>query len=225
MCYKTLPEGYTFHDKIDLRKNKKQFWTVQGICLAIVVAMFGIGWLIESPLNVAQFIHTDGNFTKTLIAVIVLIVGYVAYIFAHEAVHGLFMYAFCKTKINYGFVGWAAYAGSSAYYDKKRYVIIALAPVVVWGVVFAVLNIFFHSGLWFWVIWILQIGNVSGACGDFFCTFKMATYPKDILVNDTGMEMQVFRKLSADETAETVDAEEETESESNVTAETNGEEN
>lgn len=190
MCYKTLPQGYTFFDKIDLKNNKKQFWTVQGICLATIAVMLGIGWLIESPLKIE-------NNTESIIGLVVLIVGFVLYIFAHEAVHGLFMYAFCKTKINYGFVGWAAYAGSSAYYDKKRYIIIALAPVVVWGMTFAVLNIFFHSGIWFWVIWFLQIGNVSGACGDFFCVYKTARYPKDILVNDTGLEMQIFCRNAA----------------------------
>ena len=188
MCYKTLPQGYSFFDKIDLKNNKKQFWTVQGICLATIAVMLGIGWLIESPLKIE-------NNTESIIGLVVLIV--VLYIFAHEAVHGLFMYAFCKTKIKYGFVGWAAYAGSSAYYDKKHYIIIALAPIVVWGVTFAVLNIFFHSGIWFWVIWFLQIGNVSGACGDFFCVYKTARYPKDILVNDTGLEMQIFCRNAA----------------------------
>ena len=190
MCHKTLPQGYSFFDKIDLKNNKKQFWTVQGICLATIAVMLGIGWLIESPLKIE-------NNTESIIGLVVLIVGFVLYIFAHEAVHGLFMYAFCKTKIKYGFVGWAAYAGSSAYYDKKHYIIIALAPVVVWGVTFAVLNIFFHSGIWFWVIWFLQIGNVSGACGDFFCVYKTARYPKDILVNDTGLEMQIFCRNAA----------------------------
>lgn len=197
MCHKTLPQGYSFFDKIDLKNNKKQFWTVQGICLAIIAVMLGIGWLIESPIKVLNSVYNAENNTESIIAVVVMIVGFVLYIFAHEAVHGLFMYAFCKTKINYGFVGWAAYAGSSAYYDKKRYIIIALAPVVVWGVTFAVLNIFFHSGIWFWVIWFLQIGNVSGACGDFFCVYKTARYPKDILVNDTGLEMQIFCRNTA----------------------------
>ncbi len=197
MCHKTLPQGYSFFDKIDLKNNKKQFWTVQGICLATIAVMLGIGWLIESPIKVLNSVYNAENNTESIIAVVVLIVGFVLYIFAHEAVHGLFMYAFCKTKINYGFVGWAAYAGSSAYYDKKHYIIIALAPVVVWGVVFAVLNIFFHSGIWFWVIWFLQIGNVSGACGDFFCVYKTARYPKDILVNDTGLEMQIFCRNAA----------------------------
>ncbi len=197
MCHKTLPQGYSFFDKIDLKNNKKQFWTVQGICLATIAVMLGIGWLIESPIKVLNSVYNAENNTESIIAVVVLIVGFVLYIFAHEAVHGLFMYAFCKTKINYGFVGWAAYAGSSAYYDKKRYIIIALAPVVVWGVAFAVLNTFFHSGIWFWVIWFLQIGNVSGACGDFFCVYKTARYPKDILVNDTGLEMQIFCRNAA----------------------------
>jgi len=207
MCQKTLPQNYKLHDKIDLKDNKKHFWIVQLIGIAIMVVMIIAGCFIVKPTELYEYISDTNNLKFTLSALAVLIVGYVLYIIAHEAVHGLFMYAFVKTKIKFGFIGWAAYAGSTAYYDKKHYIIIALAPAVVWGIVFGVLNAIFHSGIWFWVIWFLQMGNLSGAAGDFFCAYKMTTYPKDILVNDSGVNMQVFRRMTDEELAEAENAE------------------
>ncbi len=61
MCHKTLPQGYSFFDKIDLKNNKKQFWTVQGICLATIAVMLGIGWLIESPIKVLNSVYNAEN--------------------------------------------------------------------------------------------------------------------------------------------------------------------
>ncbi len=187
MCYKNLPEGYVFHDKIDLQNNKKQFWLIQGIGILIMAIMFVGGYFIAG----VGFLDNEDLITL-IIALIVLIVGYVLYIILHEATHGIVMYLSVDAKLNFGFVGWAAYVGSTGYFDKKHYILISLAPLVVWGIIFAVLNVFFHSGIWFWVIWFLQIGNVSGACGDLFCIYKTITYPKNVLVYDTGMNMTVY---------------------------------
>jgi len=192
MCYKTLPEGYERLDVIDLQNNKKQFWIVQIIGTIIALAMVLSGFLIVSIDDIRQ----DGLVT-VIIGIVVAIVGFIAYIILHEAVHGIVMYLACRVKPKFGFKGWAAYAGSSAYYDKAHYVLIALAPVVFWGIVFAVLNIFFHNGTWFWVIWMLQICNIGGASGDFYCTYKMMRYPKNILVQDSGLDMTVYIKNSA----------------------------
>lgn len=192
MCYKTLPEGYERLDVIDFQNNKKQFWIVQIISIIIVLVMLLSGFLIVSIDDIRQ----DGLVT-IIIGIVVAIVGFIAYIILHEAVHGIVMYLSCRVKPKFGFKGWAAYAGSSAYYDKAHYVLIALAPVVFWGIVFAVLNVFFHSGTWFWVIWMLQICNIGGASGDFYCTYKMFRYPKNILVQDSGLDMTVYIKNSA----------------------------
>jgi hypothetical protein len=86
-----------------------------------------------------------------------------------------------------------AYAGSEAYFNKKSYIIIALAPVVIWGAVLGVLCAVLPQS-WFWVVYLIQIGNISGAAGDFYVTFKFLKLPKDILVNDTGVAMTVYTK-------------------------------
>ena len=77
--------------------------------------------------------------------------------------------------------------------DKKAYIFIALAPVVLWGVVLAVINCFVPTK-WFWVVYLIQIANISGAAGDLFVTIKFSRFPKDILVKDYGVGMTVYSK-------------------------------
>ena len=62
------------------------------------------------------------------------------YIVLHELTHAVAMKAFGTKKVKFGYTGVYAFAGSNDYYTKGAYLIIALTPVVVWGVVLAVLN-------------------------------------------------------------------------------------
>ena len=95
--------------------------------------------------------------------------------------------------MKYGFTGLYAFAGSNDYYDKKSYFFIALAPVILWGFVIAIINCFV-SIEWFWVVYILQIINLSGAAGDLFIIIKFSRFPKDILIRDCGVNMTVYFK-------------------------------
>lgn len=77
---------------------------------------------------------------------------------------------------------------------KKAYIFIALAPVVLWGIVLAVINAFVPEA-WFWVVYLLQVINLSGAAGDLFVTVKFSRFPKDILVRDYGVGMTVYSEM------------------------------
>ena len=193
-CAKTLPEGWTRLDKIDLKENKKQFWLMQGISILLAVLMIVAGCFIVHP---SAFFGATG--IEEYIAIAVLVVGAVVYIVLHELTHGVFLSAFTRTKPKFGFVGWAAYCGNEAYCNKPCYAVVALSPLVVWGIVFGVLNVFFHDGVWFWVIWFLQTMNVAGAAGDLFVSFKLLFYPKEIFVQDTGLAMTVYRRMTQEE--------------------------
>ena len=189
MCCKELPQGYSFYDKIDLKKNKRQFWLVQGVGIGLFLLFIPLGILIAA---VADLPEAEFNGLNIFFPIIAWCAVYVIYIVLHEVTHGIFMYAFCPTKLNFGVSLTYAYCGSRAYFDKKHYILIALAPVLIWGIVLGVLNIFIHVGVWFWTVWLLQAGNVSGSAGDFYCVIKMLRYPKDILVQDTGTDMTVY---------------------------------
>ncbi|MBO5024227.1 MAG: DUF3267 domain-containing protein [Clostridia bacterium] len=186
----SLPEGYGKILEIDLQKNKKLMILVNGIALVIMLALAMLGAYIV-PID--TFFGDGEVWYAPLIKLAVMMLGYVAYIILHELVHGVFMKHFSGVKPKYGFTLIYAYAGSEAYFNKRSYIIIALAPVVIWGAVLGVLCAVLPQS-WFWVVYFIQIGNISGAAGDFYVTLKFLKLPKDILVNDTGVAMTVYGK-------------------------------
>jgi len=188
--YSTLPEGYEQILEIDLQKNKKLSLWVN--LLAIVIAV-----VMAVPAHFAVPISTlfsmEQGMIRYLIRFAVLMVLMVAYIILHELVHGAAMKLCGTQRVKYGFTGLYAFAGSDDYYGKRPYLFIALAPVVLWGVVLAIVNCFVPTE-WFWVVYFIQIFNLSGAAGDLFVTVKFSRMPKDILIRDHGVGMRVFAK-------------------------------
>ena len=187
-CYTELPVGYTEVYRLNLQKDKKKAILVNGIAMVMIVALFFLGNAIV-PLS-TLFDMTDGEGVY-FIRLGILIGGYVIYIILHEAVHGIAMKCYGAPKLKFGFTGLYAFAGSEAYFSKVPYIVIALAPVVVWGLVLLVLNLIVPAS-WFWVIYFIQVGNLSGAAGDLYVTCKFIGMPKDILVQDAGVSMAVY---------------------------------
>ncbi len=187
--YNSLPDGYKEHLSIDLQKDKKLAIIVNAASL-IIAALLVVPALFLVPISTLFSFNGEIGEIIRWIAIIVL---NILYIVLHEAVHGIAMKICGTKKVKYGFTGLYAFAGSDDYYNKKAYIFIALAPVVLWGVVLAVVN-FFVPLDWFWVIYLVQIINLSGAAGDFFVTVKFSKLPKDILVKDYGTSMTVFTK-------------------------------
>lgn len=185
-----LPEDYKEFYSLDLQKDKKKALLVNGIALAISVIMV-IPMHFVVPIT-TLFDINKGYIFKMLTLVLLLVV----YMILHELVHGVAMKLCGTKKVKYGFTGLYAFAGSEDFYPKKPYIFIALAPVVLWGIVLAVVNILVPTE-WFWIIYILQIMNLSGAAGDFFVTIKFSQFPDDILVKDHGVGMVVYSTHNA----------------------------
>lgn len=181
-----LPPNYRRLLDIDLQKDKKLALLVNGLSLLIAVPM-----VLLAPVSVLSLLDMSLGIRPAFLRLCVALVGMVAYIFLHELVHGIFIRHFSGVKAHYGFTGLYAYAGSDAYFNKKSYLIIALAPVVIWGLVLAVLTLLVPQS-WFWPVYLIQICNISGAAGDLYVTVKFAGLPADILVQDSGVAMRVF---------------------------------
>lgn len=191
-AYESLPEGYEEICSIDLQKNKKTAVFVNVFALAICL-------VLAVPMHFFVPITSLFSFEMGLLHYIlrfaVLMVGLVVYMILHELVHGLAMRLCGTKKIKYGFTGLYAFAGSTDFYAKAPYIFIALAPVVLWGIVLAVVTPLVPTE-WFWVVYLIQIQNISGAAGDIYVTAKFSRLPKDILVSDCGVGMTVYSKKS-----------------------------
>lgn len=193
--YETLPEGYVKSFSIDLQKDKKLMLIVNGIALLIMIAMI-VPMMIAVPLSDAIDAILDMDITGSLLSLLGLAAAMVLYMVLHEAIHGITMKLFGASKIKYGFTGVYAFAGSETYFAKAPYIVIALAPVVVFLVVFAVLQAFMPNAWWQWFVYFLQICNISGAGGDLYVTCRFSRLPKDVLVQDSGVGMTVFVRES-----------------------------
>ena len=186
----TLPENYTQVFSVDLQKDKKKAVLVNMLAgvIALVMAVpmhFYVPIMTMFDLNAGLPAYT--------VRFAVLIIAMLVYMVLHELVHGITMKAFGTKKVKYGFTGMYAFAGSDDYYDRKSYITVALAPVVLWGIVLTVVNMLVPME-WFWVVYLVQITNISGAAGDLYVTVKFCRLPKDILVRDWGVRMAVYAK-------------------------------
>ncbi|MBQ2959613.1 MAG: DUF3267 domain-containing protein [Oscillospiraceae bacterium] len=186
-AYQALPEEYREIVSIDLKNDKKLFWKINGLCIAIMALMI--------------FLASGKGFVLTMLEPIeglalrlmVLGAGTLLYIVLHELTHAVVMKLCGTKKVKFGFGGGYAYAGSDDFYDKWGYITIALSPVLLWGLVLALICMLVPRE-WFFVAYFIQILNVSGAAGDFYVTFRFISLPSDILVHDSGTSMKVYSK-------------------------------
>ena len=190
-----LPEGYFEIYSVDLQRDKKIALLVN--ILAIVIAI-AIAVPMHFYISIATMFDMSSGLLNYFMRFFVFMVAMIAYMVLHELVHGVAMKLCGTKKVRYGFTGLYAFAGSDDYYGKKSYIFIALAPIILLGTVIAVINALVPVS-WFWVVYFVQIMNLSGAAGDLYVTFKFSRLPRDILVLDSGIGMRVFSKTGIKE--------------------------
>lgn len=183
-----LPGHYRPVMQLDLLQNKKQALLVNLLSLAIGLLVFWLGVLIVPLGMVFQTVRHLGSW---LVFWLVLLGLSIVYMVLHELVHGIFMKFYAKAPVKFGLTSLYAYAGSNAYFPRGPYLVIAMAPVVIWGLVLLVLC-WQLPVIWFWLVYPIQIFNLAGSAGDLYVTARFSRLPRDILVQDTGVRMQVY---------------------------------
>lgn len=184
-----LPRQYSSSCRIDLQNDKRLALLVNIGALVIAVVMILPVYFIK-PIP-AFYGEIEDFKWWLLLRVVVLLFSMIGYLFLHEWVHGLCIRHFSGKKAHYGFTGLYAFACSEAYFAKKPYIIIALAPLVIWGAVLLLLQ-FLVPDSWFWPVYLIQVINISGASGDLYVTYRLAKMPKDLLVQDSGVAMEIY---------------------------------
>lgn len=170
---------------MDFVRNRRQMLIVgwSGMAVTAIMIVFG---LICYP------VHPTWAFLKRSWWAWLAAVGmHMAYILLHELTHGVLMHALSGVKPTYGLKLPYAYAGSRAFFDKRSHGLIALAPLAVWGAALFALERTLPEG-WFWILYSVQIANVSGSVGDVYCVLHLHRLPKNIVVQDTGTRMRIL---------------------------------
>lgn len=189
-----LPKNYKLGYTLDMQKSNKKAILINLIAILVAVALV-VPMIFLVPLkNVFDLGDQSGKaIFLYILRFAVLLIGSFLYIILHELTHAIFMKIFGAKKISFGFTGFFAYAGSEHEYFKKwPYIIIALAPVFVFGTIFAIVCPFIYKTSWFWIIYFFQVQNISGAVGDIFATLMFIKAPSDAYIKDEGTKMELY---------------------------------
>lgn len=181
--------GYKECTKIDLVKNKKEALLVNiyGIIIMVVMAVF-------IPLLIMGGIIEFNLETTFPLFFIVLLISLILYIPLHEIVHGIVLKKYTDEKLSFGWKLVYAYCGSKeAVVDRKEYYAVALAPLLVFSVVFISLMVLNPSLSLVW--YVMEMMNVSGSVGDIYVSIKLRKEKsRDILITDSGTDMSFWSR-------------------------------
>ena len=136
-----IPAGWAEEQKIDLTQ-RKTFILINIISGTILLVFFLIGlWIHPIQMNVESLEPVMGK-------ILIVALGALLYIVLHELTHAAVMKIFSADRVRFGFVSGMAYAGSDTLFTRIHYILIAMAPVTLWGVIFLALNLLL-PGDWF----------------------------------------------------------------------------
>ncbi|MBQ6373245.1 MAG: DUF3267 domain-containing protein [Clostridia bacterium] len=192
MNHKTLPTHYRYAATLDFMRDRRQMLAILKLSAILIMLPLILGLILSFCVSGAS-VSTCWRFMfARWWRWPVLILALIAYIPLHELTHGIAMYALSGVRPTYGLSLPYAYAGSTEWFDRRSHICTALMPVILWGIVFEALWIML-PGEWFWFFRILQISNLSGSAGDIYCVWALSHMDGDILIQDTGVRMRVFK--------------------------------
>lgn len=162
---------------------------------ALAVAGFLIfGWVFISLAITLGAMPASGTFVLELGPMILLLIGVVLTLIAHEGVHGLAM-SFSGAKPRYGILwkGLMLYATAPGFaFTRNAYVFVLLAPFVLISAL-VVLGLWLFPGSQWTVTWVAcGVLNASGAVGDLWMTLIALRYPATARIMDEHDGMRVF---------------------------------
>lgn len=148
-------------------------------------------FLLIAGLGVAIIFLTKTN-TFNNIPVWGIVLSVLGFIVVHELIHIIFMLIFSKGKINVSFKFPTIAVGSNAYFNKLQYVIIALAPVIILGILCLICLIALPYKLLFTILLIL---NFASASGDYILTYYAIKQKRNVYLKDNANKTIVYKKI------------------------------
>ena len=184
-----LPENYRLVKTVDATKAPFAvvFNLLSLVMMVVAFAVLYFAFGTDVSLIKEQFL-TLPDFTKIL-ALLLLVVGFIVYIVLHELVHGVVYKAFTKRKLTFGVTMTCAYCGVPDVFVYRTASLCALlAPFVIFSIAFIVPMFFLQNTVWFLLLAALFAMHFGGCVGDLYITVLYVFKFRDgkTLMRDTG---------------------------------------
>lgn len=154
--------------------------------------------LVFTSIVIGQQYTSFLEFTDLIIRMPLLVIIFpvliVSYIIVHELIHGVFMKFYSGTSPEYGFNGPFIFAKSDAYFSKRSYITLTLAPVIILGLGAILLGFVIPiAGVWF-AIFMASI-NLYASRGDLQAAIVLKDLPKELVIKDEGDSLFIFKSI------------------------------
>jgi len=199
MNYNTLPEGFSLTRTVDLNTKKMKLWLnlAQLPVLAALMIPAGLAVPLRTQVPFMAFVLIDGAPDRwlglSMTWLLLMVVGMIGVLLLHELIHGLCFRYIAGGRPKYGhklpFYLYCACEGR--FICKKSYFIVSLAPLAAITALCAALCALVPQA-WFWVPYFAFVMNACGCAGDVYISMLLLRMPKDILVVDSGVAMQIY---------------------------------
>lgn len=155
--------------------------------------LFIIGSFILFVLIGAVFIVLSGSISHNNLKGQWFLLGFFCYIVLHETIHLIFMKLFSREKLCISIKFPTISVGSNGKFSKSQFMIVALAPVIILGVILILFMLFSPKEYTFFLT-ILLILNFAGSGGDYLQVFEMRKYSNDTFFQDNSNETTIYKK-------------------------------
>jgi len=186
---RTLPEGYVQSGEINLKNNKRLAITLNFAAIPIAVLSFFLLSIFAGLVH-TSLMNTSSTITLGVVAVVV---GLMVLLFTiHELIHGVFFWVFTRSRPVFALRLFYAYAGAPDWYiPTRQFMIVALGPLVIIGVVGMLLMLLVPES-WVELIVIMVAFNTGGSMGDLLVFTRLLKLSPTSLANDTGDVMTFY---------------------------------
>jgi len=184
-----LPDKYVQTDYVNLHTDRRLYLILNIASFLIGAAVIAVGWLWKGFDALISLVLRGTN--DYLLWVLLLAVSALAFLALHELTHGLFMRLFSGVRPYHGRKGLLLFTACNAYFSRRDYLIVMLAPALIFALVFALLTVFLKNE-WFWLVMALQLFNLGGSVGDFYIAGWTLRQPKSALFLSVGVSVTVY---------------------------------
>ncbi|WP_225754645.1 DUF3267 domain-containing protein [Actinotalea sp. Marseille-Q4924] len=167
---------YRYARTIDLKADRRAAVGVN-VAFAVVAAGFvGAALLLDVPVR--------GTWPPALVVAVTL-VACLAYMWAHEATHGVLLTVFSGAPSRYALRPPYLTCGNDAFVGRGAFLAVALGPLVLWGAVLAFLSAVAPPDLAL-TVYVLTALNLAGSAGDLYQARVALALPVHALLRDDG---------------------------------------
>lgn len=139
------------------------------------------------------FLFLTKVYTNNNTPIWVIICCVVGFIIIHELIHIIFMSVISKGKIKISIIFPTIAVGSDAYFNKFQYILIALAPVIILGLISLICLLL---SVYKFLFTILLILNFATAAGDYILTYYAFKQKNNTYFVDNVKVTKVYKKCS-----------------------------